>query len=179
MIHNKESMLGFALGFILSLAILFLIAVLMKKKNGTGKYDERQELARGKAYKYAFFVLMIYSCLNGLFNLISGINWSDTISGNFIGICLSVTVFACVCLFKDAYFSVREKPGFYISLFSIIAIVNIAAGVINLLEKDNAVITDGQLNYHSINLIVGIMFIIILVAAVIKLLNDKKLEKTE
>ena len=60
--------LGFCCGFIAVVIVTLIIANIKKKKNTYTKYDERQILARGKAYKSAFFVLIGYIIACALVN---------------------------------------------------------------------------------------------------------------
>ena len=72
-----------------------LIAVLAKKAGGLNgfsekNYDERQQRARGIAFKSGFFTMIVYSFLYGVSGMVVKTPWCDTFTGNLLGICLGV-----------------------------------------------------------------------------------------
>jgi hypothetical protein len=56
---------GFLLGLVTVVVIIFIISIVRKKRGKETRYDERQELARGKAYRLGFTVLLLYSVAVG------------------------------------------------------------------------------------------------------------------
>ena len=96
--------LGFCCGFIAVVIVTLIIANIKKKKNSYTEYDERQILARGMAYKSAFFVLIGYIIACALVNVLE-INWAELSGQMFIGLFLSTAVFVGVSIFNDAYFT--------------------------------------------------------------------------
>jgi hypothetical protein len=80
--------LGFCCGFIAVVIVTLIIANIKRKKNTYTEYDERQILARGKAYKSAFFVLIGYIIACALVNVLE-INWAELSVQMFIGLFLS------------------------------------------------------------------------------------------
>jgi len=170
--------LGFVVGLLITMGFFIISSLVRKNKGKPCEYDERQLLARGKAYKAAFFVLIVYLLVEGSFKLVTGIEWADSMTRSFIGICLSVTVFAIICILNDAYLSLKEKPAHCIAVFSLIAFVNLAVVLANYFLKVSF-LSEGMLNYHIINFIILIMFAVIMVVFIGKLLHDKKTEKME
>lgn len=173
--HSLDTLIGLILGIITGIAFFALIVMIAKKgkicKNG--KYDERQLLVRSKAYQIAFIVLILYLVINGMINSVLGIQWCDSFMGSLLGIFLSIMVFAIFCIFHDAYVSFQEKPTQSISLFAVIAVANFGIGFINF-DWHHDYIVNGQLSYHALNFICGILMIIIILALLIKRGMDKK-----
>ncbi len=59
---NGYMLAGTITGVILGLIIAAILLRFAKKdKKGKFTYDERQKAARGEAYKYAFFTLVVYN----------------------------------------------------------------------------------------------------------------------
>lgn len=168
----------FVLGFFTGLMIVFIIALvvslIVKKKNGPAKYDERQELLRGRAFKYAFWVLIAYLCLNGLLQVGTGLEWADLMTSSFIGICLSLTVFVVICIMNDAYFAFNQKPRLYLVMFGILIAVNLTAGILNLTDNDVRFVTEGKLNFHVLSFVVVVVFLAVFIALAIKTLMAKR-----
>jgi len=172
--NSPHFVLGFFTGLIIVLIVALVIALIVKKKNGPAKYDERQELLRGRAFKYAFLVLIAYLCLNGLLQVGTGLEWADLMTSSFIGICLSVTVFVVICIMNDAYFAFNQKPKFYLVMFGVLIAVNLTIGIFNLTNEDVRFVTDGKLNFHVLSFIVVVIFLAVFIALAIKTLMAKR-----
>ena len=71
--------------------------IYVKRTIKHNKFDERQMLARGKAFRAAYIVLVSYLAVYAFIDLLV-IVWSDGFTGILIGICLSVTVFVVLLL---------------------------------------------------------------------------------
>lgn len=167
--------LGFFVGILCVVIVSTIIGIIWKKKHGTkyGTYDERQVLARGSAYKSGFFILMIYEILIGTLSLGTGIEFfADTMTKSFVGIVIAVTVFAVQCISQDAYCSLSENAKSLVILFFAAGIINLIIVVRSYLIGE-VYLTNGRLNYHSINLMVVIMAFVIAIANLMKMHKDK------
>ena len=162
-----EYVLGFLLGLCIVAVLAGSIVWIFRKKRGPAKYDERQTIARLGAYRAAFWTLVAYLCLSGLFTIATGLEWADAMTGPFIGICAAVTVFACISISEDAYFAVNERPGFYLILFAVVILADVGVGIKNAVDGV-AFVTDGALNYHCMNFVIIVMFLAVFVALAIK-----------
>lgn len=127
--------------------------------------DERQLIARGKSYKYAFFVLLGYLTLCMLTQ--SGIikAFASAYVLFVIGICIGFFAFASSSILQDAYVTPKTDPkNMAVSLGSISA-VNIVVG---LFLSDVVVLKNGTLEYISMNLLLGITFLLLFLLFVFK-----------
>lgn len=176
--------LAYVLGFVAGIAavavILTIISTLYKKKYGKKRYeyDERQELLRGKAYRSAYFVLMAYLAVNGIIVKGFEIKWADTMTESMLGIFISVTVFVIQCIKNDAYISLSEKPGTYLTLFSVIGLLNMLMCTLFYI-RHGSFMTDGELNEIVLNLFSGIMFLILASAMAVKMFRERQLRKRD
>ena len=172
--------LSYALGVIAGILLVFLVyGILMvvtkrRGKSANAQFDERQVVARGRAYRYAFFTVLFYLLGWGLFELAADIRLWDTYTGCFLGVFLSVTVFAVVAILNDAYFAVNEKPATYLGIFALVTVLNLGIGVWNLVTGGDPIVEHGMLTYHSVNLLVGGMFLVILIVAAIRVWQGKR-----
>lgn len=148
--------LGMVLGLVL--AVIFK-SVIMKGDDVKGNYDERQELVRGRGYKYSFYTMMITTFLYYVMQL-SGIGLP--MSGDiamvvtmFIGIC----VCACYCIWNEGYFALNERIGTFIVIALIGGGINLIMGISAFIS--GAAVQNGKYTFRSINLFVGIMILII------------------
>ena len=154
--------------------IVFCISLVVSKRKGVPRpaYDERQLLLRSRAYRSAFWGLIVYLCLNG-FGLAAGFVWADAMTSFFVGICLAVTVFVVICIKNDAYFPVNQQPKFYFGLFGFIMVVNLAAGLIRLLNQNTSFFTDGALNRNILPFVIFLTFASVLAALLIRRFKAK------
>jgi len=164
--------LGMLVGLIIGVRV---VVFLFRKKVVDLTFDERQELARGKAYQYGFMTLMACVVLYGAADSICG-KFCDTLTGCTICIGIAMVVFASICIWKDAYMSLREKPGTIMIVFGIVTVINLAIGV--LYWADGSLFENGMLTIRGVNPVVGVMtFVIMIVYGVDRLVKRK--EETE
>lgn len=179
-------LLGMACGVVFGILLLVLMSWLVQKTGGKvswgykkDSYDERQLLARGKAYKYAFYTLVIYMAVVSLISEFYGVTLFMSFCGIWIGVCLSVAVFAVICILKDAYMTLYENAKGVIMLFSMIALMNIGVAV-RIICEGRPMLVDGRFSVDCVNLVVGIMFCVILAVFCGKVVyNRKSLEAEE
>lgn len=166
--------IGMILGIVTALLLAAIIGLVFRKRRiGKNEYDERQKAAQGKAYKWAFFTLLGYLALWGLFDLYTGVKWCDVYTGAFIGVCISVLVFALICIREDAYVSYKEKGKSVYLILGVIGLANLLIPLPNL-GKAGYFVEDGMLTVHTVNLLIGAMMLIILAAMAVKELSDKR-----
>lgn len=102
------------------LAFLFIFAamwvIFIKLGRQSDKYDERQEINRGKAFKAGFAAVCVWELLYFLTE-ISGIGIPA--DGGLIAICgvlAGICVFAVCSIFTDAYFPINRSSNAIIAL---------------------------------------------------------------
>jgi len=167
---------GLACGvFVAVLALAFARRRIYGKAFGSSNrvYDERQQLARGEAYKAAFFTAMLWMAVSAPIR-----DWMDTSVQMTMGICLSVCVFALICIKKDAYLSLRERPARCIRWFLLIAAVNLFPTAVNLVHG-NTLIENGVMTHRATGLIVAVMMILVAAAIVLRQREIRKEQAAE
>ena len=153
---SAETMLGALVG----LAVAgVLAAVLFRTRVLDLTFDERQQRARGTAYKYAFIATLVTAALYGGSELLLG-RWCDAMTGAALCFCAGGGVFASTCIVKGAYLSLREKPRAILATLITAAAVNLLCGATRLLE--GGLVEDGVLTYRSLNLLLGLLCLVIL-----------------
>ena len=163
---------GLLMGILAGVLAVFL---LFKKAILSMEFDERQERARGKAFQYGFFTLMIVLYVYGVSEMVLG-RWCDTLTGVTLCVAAAVSVFAITCILKDAYLSLKEKPRQIMTLFTLIAVFNLGIGGIYLWSGD--LVENGVLTFRATNPIVGLMVLLILVVYIVNfLLRDREEEE--
>ena len=153
---SAETVLGALAG--LAVAVM-LAAVLFRMRVLDLTFDERQQRARGVAYKYGFITMMACLALYGGSELLLG-RWCDALAGAVLCMCLGGGVFASTCIVKGAYLSLREKPRQILAILITAAAVNLLCGATRLME--GGLVEDGVLTYRSLNLLLGLLCLVIL-----------------
>ncbi|MDE7300312.1 MAG: hypothetical protein K2N94_16055, partial [Lachnospiraceae bacterium] len=148
------------------------------RAGGQCRYDERQQLAQGRAYKTAFFVLLFYIMMATLLENLEITGMLMSFAGLWLGICIAVSVFAVICIWRDAYLSLYERAGTLLVVFGIIFILNLVISIQTILDG-TPLIVDGRLGPKCLNLIVSAMLAVILIMFAAKLRYNKRLEEDE
>lgn len=164
--------IGIVIGIVIGLLIAALVSYVCKT-NGKFKseFDERQELARGKAFKAAFYGNLIMSAVFIFLDIFEVVIPAERSVIIFFGLSVNILVYAVVSIFTDAYMGLNDNKGRYIITFIVIAIINLILSAVN--GSFFGLITDGKLNYKSINLMCAIELIVIIVSLIIKDNIDK------
>ena len=157
---------------------LVLIVIFVRKltKKNTGEYDERQIAARGVAYKYGFFAMMLYEFIYGMLAA-AGVRRTDEAIGAILGIFVGVTVFGVTAIVKDAYLTRNDTPKQTAVSLALVTLGNLLVGIGRLLAGE--VVADGVLTIDSVNLVCTVMFLIIGAVGVIHWLRGRKDEISE
>ena len=178
--HSIYFVAGMVLGVIFVAVVFALLGKIHRRKGATplvvtdAEFDERQNLIRYKAYKEAFKVLCFYLVIIGFIKKLTGWAIGDFLTLSFIGIVLAITVFAIICICKDAYLSLRERPKNTMIFLLAVAVVNFIMGMIIFSKFGKASATSFYLDWYYINFICGLMLLIITAVYAVKLFWAKK-----
>lgn len=173
-------MLGFMVGVgivlvVSCIAILILMKVTKKDGNLKCKYDERQDLIRGRGFKYAFFTLLIYNMVIPMLKICDVELPADSTALFMIGAVAAMLVYVIYAIWNEAYFSLNENPKAIMIAFALIGIINLTLGIIRMV--DGTFLTDGKLTFNSINFMLGIVFVIIFITLAAKQICNKREEE--
>ena len=138
------------------------------------EYDERQVLARGRAFMWGFFTLMICLMVYGMLDMLID-RWCDTLTGCIICICAALLVFASICIKQDAFAGIGRNRKRNQTVLLVLTLANLFFGARNLMEGD--VVVDGLLTFRSVSLIVGAMMGVVLLMYWLHGLRDRGAEE--
>lgn len=160
----SEYAIGVVCGILCGLLLILLILKLTKTDGSLRcKYDERQQIIRGRGFQYAFFMLMFYNVLFGLKDELFGLKLVDNMTGMFIGIVIGAMVYAVYCIWHEGYYSLNEKRGRVQIAFFGIGVINLLLSLRSLMH--GTMIRDGVLTFSSINLLCAVlMFLLVFVS---------------
>ena len=165
--------LGFVTGILVVAIVCTVMAKMAKKKGVIGKseYDERQQIARGKAFTCAYATLLVYLAVWMVFRTMEIPFFMEGVSV-ILGALLSIAVFVGHSIFHDAYFKASESPRTWLIIISGVSLLNLGIGVGRLLRGE----TIADRLYNNMNLFVGALFMIVLVCVVVKRAVDRREE---
>ena len=154
---------GLAFGIVTAL-IIFIIIWKFSKKSMKGKFDERQELVRGRGYKYASFTMLGLITLD---LLIESYNAFDTLPvprtlALFFIILAGVMVYALYCIKNDSYFGVGTDYRTYRAVMWIVIVCNAVSGFSGL---RSGAMADGKLAFGPCaSILFCIAFVMIMIS---------------
>ena len=155
---------GLAVGVLIGLII---VKFANKNKKIKSDYDERQELVRGRGYRYAFYTMAIYEAI---MLCISIGGFPDIPIEQYVfhafGIFLGAGVLCAYCIWNDAYWGRNNDLRRFRTIFSILIVLNILPVVLSLITGVEMV--DGHLDFPFINLMCVIFMAGLGITAIIK-----------
>lgn len=175
--ENQTWVIGFLVGLLVVAIAFFVIYAVKTRNNQKAQYDERQVLARNSAFKFAFFTILIYSAVCVCLDMLD-VKWATLTTLLYIGIMVSITVFAIICITKDAYNGYNQSSLSSIIFIAFVGVLNLVVFILNVFEGESF-FTDGMLNEHIINLCIAVMFLAVTATQLIKNRMNKKAAEDE
>lgn len=170
--------IGLAMGLLIGIIIsLFVLKAFNKDGKMKTKYDEMQELVRGRAYKYAFWTLVIYEVLLIIADCFSLDLHSSSYMLQFTGVIISVMVHAVYSIRNDAYIGLNTNPKRFAIICTFISLINLAIGIGSI--TTGGLLENGLVRDSFTNLLCGISFLVIAVVLFFKHKHDAAEEESE
>ena len=163
---------GNGIGLAFAVFVLLVLVLNEKKKTEQVMYDEMQTAVRGRAYQYA----TVTGVLSGIITSFL-LGWDAfPMDGSLAIIAVSflmITVYVVYMVMKGVYFGVSGKWKKWTLLIFIIGLCNLITGILRIAE---AGLPEGKLTATNITVIMGVMFMVIVVAVIIQKLREKRNE---
>ena len=167
---NTAWAIGFAVGLMVVAAACTVVAKIAKSKGvGKGQYDERQQIARGKAYTWAYATLLVYIALWMILRSLEIPFFMQSLSV-LAGALLSIAVFVGYSIFHDAYFKASESPRQWLVIICAAGVLNLGLGVMHLVRGE----TLAERLYDNANLFVGLLLMVTLALIIVKRAMDRR-----
>ena len=163
-------MLGW--GLLFGLLFSFFVAEFIFFGNKEKKYDERQILEQGKAFKIGFFVMLITVEALIILNLTGIADVVDYPVFYQAAIFLGLVSYAAYCIWNESYFAVNQKTTGVIIIFAFVGLLNLAIGIINIINGQ--MIVDGRITFRVVNLLCAVFFIVIFAVILLKRIANAK-----
>ena len=168
--------IGLIFGVVVGIFVVVILLAVSKKGNETKcQFDERQELVRGRGFKYGFFTMMIGNAVMLFLNILEIPLFSQLEVAMTASILAGVGVFAGYCIWNDGYFALNENRRFLMIMFALIGVMNLIIGIGNLVAGE--AIQDGVLSFRSVNFFCAVLFIVMFIIFLAKHIKDRKDEQ--
>ena len=158
----------------LPFAVFVLIVLILneKKKIKQVVYDEMQTAVRGRAYHYATVTGVLAGIITSFL-----LGWDAFPMDGRLAIMavsfLMVAVYVVYMVMKGVYFGVSGNWKKRTLLIFIIGLCNLVTGILRIAEDG---LPEGKLTATNITVIMGVMFMVIVVAVIIQKLREKRNE---
>ncbi|MBQ3036114.1 MAG: hypothetical protein IJD31_04200 [Lachnospiraceae bacterium] len=171
--------IGFKVAFVIGLAVGLLVVAICVAATKKGddiknQFDERQELVRGKGFKYGFFTMMISNAALLVLKILEIPLFSNMEVAMTASIVIGVSVFASYCIWNDGYFALNENRKSLLIMFGLISTLNLVIGIGNVFA--GVIIENGAFTFRSTNLFCALMFIAVFIVMLAKHIKDGKEE---
>ena len=173
-LRKSIPVLGIAVvfGILLGFCFVAIILTLAIKGDEKVRYDERQEMIRGRGFKYAFLGIIAYNIIVYILDLMQiDLHMSiglSALASSLVGI----TIYAIYCIWNDGYFALNHRRGVVLTTIGIGGLINVAMGVESIVK--GSIWCNNQLTIRAANMFCGIMSIIVCVVLVLKWIKDRK-----
>lgn len=148
-----------------------LISIILISRNNSNKkfkseYDERQEVVRGRSYKWGYYTAIVLFAVFTLLDL-GGIVFPVEQSVLFFGaLAVSASVQVAYSLWNDAYWGINNKLRNYVVMFIVLGIINGLSGA--MAYVDGRMIVDGILTHSFISFECVLIFVVFGIVCLVK-----------
>lgn len=167
--------MGIALGATCGIVFYLIISVLCNKDRKLKvKYDERQQLVRGKCFEYGFFSMII--CLVALMIIKAGdiyVPVHDAVLVFFV-VMVGVIVNVTYAIMHDAYFGLNTRFNSYLVVLAVAMVINVVSTIIYAVSE--GLVIDGVLGCGGVVILSGVFFLWVFIVLIIKKFSDAKEE---
>ena len=174
MTDNLAYALGFIFGICLFSAIIIIPMLIAITKDGKlkRKYDERQELIRGRGFKVACYTMIVLNIVYAIAMVVYSKLPIEPSAVMFIIAILGAMVYAWYCILNDGYFALNERVPQTIIVFTIIGLANLMMGISHILSEN--MIKNGVIKFECMSVVCGVLMLITVLVILIKQHKDKK-----
>lgn len=167
--RNIAILLGLLIGFCL---LILIFSLSIKGPELKEQYDERQELERGRGFKYAFFTMLIYFLIMFIIN-IAGIPLAADASVLYCcGVLLGVLVYMVYCIWHESYFSLNQNMFSIMVSLGLIGLINFVIGLSHLIA--GTLVENGRLTFRVLNLLCSFLFFALFLTMLLKKIVSSK-----
>jgi hypothetical protein len=163
--------IGFIAGLVVLLGIVVICAII-KKSSLKGEYDERQELIRGRGYKYALLTVMVFNAICLIFGVEGQVPYFSWDYLTLVSIMLGTLVFGVYSIRHDAFIGLNNNVRSFVVLFAACIIANLFGGIHHLQQ---GLLENGQVTFATgSNLTLSVGFVILLITILVQHFSSRE-----
>ena len=174
---TANSLFYFAIVIIFTVAIIVIIMLFVNSGDNRAKYDERQILEQGKAFKLGFFATLValgLAITADLFDIVTRIDPRALYgSAIFVGL----TFYVIYWVWHEAYFGLNQRTVPIMIMLGAIGLLNTFLSVSNILTGQ--LIENGRITFRIMNLFCAVVFLVLFATLLIKKLSTAKNDDSE
>ena len=141
------------------------------------QFDERQQFERGKAFRNAYFSLILSLLVIYFVNSVMEKSIFDIHSVIVVPTWISLGVFCCTAIWKDAYESYKNSCGYFVpAIFGICGLLLLVISIKEAFDGDSYLNNMEFINSQLRSISQGIISLIIFAVSIAKQRIDKKSE---
>ncbi|MBO5986241.1 MAG: hypothetical protein J6Q02_05530 [Lachnospiraceae bacterium] len=166
--------IGVLFGILIAACVCVILLCVVTKGNHlqSAKYDERQEMERGRGFRYAFAVSMMFIGGTLVCSMMGFLRPATEQTLVAFGLLIGITVYSSYCVLHEAYFPLNQKWLSFVVVTFFVGLINLAFVIFDIIN--GTLIVDGQLGDGSLNLGCAIMLLTIGSLSLFKYLANKK-----
>ena len=171
---------GFQYGIYIGVFVAIAVSIFVWKKYKKGKkpyYDERQELIRGRAFRYGFYAMIFWIAISMFAEFLFERTLFDRGAFAFITVIAGVGVNVVYSILSGSYFYVNMNRRKYIIILIAATVINFISSVAMIAR--GGIIVDGVLTYKCVNILVTILLVAVLAAIYIRDKAEKLVEQRD
>lgn len=171
--ESEMMRLGFLTGIIIGCCfVIWFLKVTKRDGSLKCKYDERQQMVRGRGFKYGFFGWMIFNAVC----IVTDIGWEERYMDQsmtlFCGMLIGIAIYASYSIWHDGYFSLNENPKRIMAILIVVTMLNIVCAAYQI---ENGLLENGVLTLlNGCNLSVAITSLFLLIVIFVKWNSDRR-----
>ncbi len=159
--------IGVCAGIIIGIICVVLLWALTKTgESAKCKFDERQELVRGRGFKYGFFTLLICNGMMCLLKMLDAPMYAEPEVVLVINCLIGIGVYVVYCIWNEGYFALNENRKRLMIAFAFIGVSNLLISAGNIAK--GTIFENGRLTFYSLNLWCGLLFGVIFITLLLK-----------
>ena len=164
--YNPAKTYGLIIGIVIGALISVALIISINKNHSLRtEYDEMQKKARGEAYMYGFFSVLVLEALLGVAESFGPLPMEPLVS-RFLVILFGVGVQASYSIWHDAYVGLNTQTGKFLGIMIAVALVNLAIAVLAWVSGN--MVVNGVLQTPFANFMVCVLFMVLAVLGVLK-----------
>lgn len=170
--QNIVIRMGFLAGVLSGLLVVVLLLKLMRKDGSLKcKYDERQQLVRGRGFQYGFFGWMIYDGVCILTDIGFEVHLMDLSMTLFSGMMVGTVIYVSYSVWHDGYFSLNLNPRRLMSMLGAMTVLNISCAAVRI---HSGLLEQGVLTFfNGSNLLMAVASLLLLGVMFAKWFKDR------